>query len=191
MKFEHMKNDRVRSVPASIALDSKNPLDYHHVNNNLPSLERLAPICKERVYYLNTEVQVFIKVLFIYCIRFIELYNCRIDNYIEPDRFILFGAKSSGSTIIYLPGSSNIVNALSYENTPYLFPSITYKIVYSALKTINLDSSIMKERNMSALHYARKKIDTLTRGVLPDRVISDLLHHRSANSSIYYRSLDR
>ena len=188
MNSLHLANDRIHSVSTPNTFAYKNPLDYYQVNSALPGLSSIVECTEERIPLLNSEMQTFLKILFLYCLRFIELYNCRLSNYIKPDRFILFGAKSSSSILIYIPNANKIVDAVASANGKYFFPNITYNKCYIALGSINIKSDIMFMQNEYKTHYARKKFHQLAGNACTDKVLTDILHHKSIDSAKYYNN---
>lgn len=175
------------SVPTPIQSDGISMLDYTPIINNLPSINELTRTTQQNINSLRLDSILFLQLTFLYCTRFIELYSASFRHYIHPDRIIIPGAKGSASMILYIPGIKNLVTSQITKINPYLFPKLSYKSVYSDFKKLDLPILIMGTVNKTVTHYGRKTLDQLTKNILTDRELSDLLHHRSKTNSTFYR----
>jgi hypothetical protein len=179
---------RTGLVPGSSQLAGMSPLDYSQINNNLPSLNALCGTTNLQTHLLNPQYSAFIKLLFLYALRFIELYSAKLSDIIYPDRIQLNGAKLSSGTIIFVPllSESFIITQTNLNNK--IFPNISYKKCYLLIKRINIPTIKMNSCNTAATHFGRKYIDVITKGCLSNTQLSDVLRHRSKTSCVYYRS---
>lgn len=179
---------RMHAVPASLHFGCHTPWDYSGINSNLPSLNALAGISQEAETSISPEYSVFLKLLFLYALRFAELYAAKIADILPPDRIMLPGAKKSAGALIFVPCLSQTIE-ISSKNIAYaIFPGITYKKCWLLLRKLNIPSISMAGKNFAATHFGRKCIDIITKGRLSDIDLSDALRHRSKTSSVYYRS---
>ena len=178
---------RAHSAPTSLMSAGNSALDYSAINNNLPSINQLTGSSNEMYLSLSPEYAVYIKLIFLYALRFSELYRAKINDIVYPDRIILTGSKKSAGSLIYVPKLSEIAKDVPNNTSLKIFPNVVYKKCYCIIKKLNIIAPKMNYHNVAATHLGRKLIDILTNGLLSDRLLSDTLRHRSEKTSSYYR----
>lgn len=179
---------RTSSVPTP-SLDAANIMLYcDQLNSNLPSLLELCPTHNIQDNTIRPDLLLFIKLLFMYSLRFTELFSAKIDQIIDNNRLIILGAKRSSSIMIILSGLDQFKTQLKNAKCSYIFQFITYPLVRNICKKLNDNNFRNGKKYTTCSHLGRKIIDSITKSQLSERSLSDVLHQKSKSSSRYYRS---
>lgn len=122
----------------------------------------------------------------LYLCRVSELLLLTVAQVYNPDRVICHGAKRSRSYMIYLPGLSASLEANNITDPAQpLFP-ISYIKCYRSYLKAGIRFVKKGATNSARTHVGRYAVQELEAGGTEVSVLSDLLHHKSKSSILYY-----
>ena len=115
-----------------------------------------------------------------------EILSLTVADILTPDRAICQGSKRGRAYLILLPGiSQQLLDNCIVDPSTLLFPITYLKCYRSYVRAgIRLDRGVSS--NKARCHIGRYSVKDLNTGGVPESVLSDLLHHKSASSLIYY-----
>lgn len=118
--------------------------------------------------------------------RISEILSAQWSNFYPKTYLILSGVKKSQNVIIRSPDILDAINKLPRVDSVKIFPYLTYSKVYHFIKAnySHLFNRFKKKKNCKVTHgYRYLNVEKISN----DKVIRDILHHRSLRSGVYYK----
>lgn len=136
---------------------------------------------------LSIRLKTVVEILLIYNSRISEILNLKYDG-IYPDKYIILpGAKHSKDVIIRDREILRSVQNLKANGSNFVFYPVNYYQVYHYLKKnySHLFKNILIKKNAKVTH-AFRYLNVSTLG--NDKLITEVLHHNSNRSAIFYKN---
>lgn len=131
-------------------------------------------------------------------IRILTEYNCRVSevlrarwvNFYEDRFLVLEGLKRSRNVIVRDKDILSEISNFPRNLSEYIFYPVKYRRIYElCIRVLNQNiTTYTKKKNNKVTHYFRyKNVSALDN----DKIIQDVLHHNSARSSGYYKTIKK
>lgn len=174
------------SIPAPLHVAGNTTLYCYVPSADFPTISKLQGGRKIHDDLLSPSLRGVLQVCFLYFCRIRELLNLTVGDIVPPDRVICKGLKRSNSYVIFLPGLSSQVSALSdHSNSLRLFP-FSYSQCYRGCVRAGIRLSIDGSKNLRRLHSSRYIFSVSATKLASDQCVSQLLRHKSLSSLSHY-----
>jgi len=174
------------SVPSSILRAGNSTLYYYRAPNLLPSIGDILNDHNVNESVMHPIARAACVICFLYLCRIAEVLSLCASDVIAPDRCLCRGSKRGHSYIVYLPDlSSQLKKEGLVGSSTLLFP-ISYSQCYRSLVRAGVRYCRSGFSNSSRSHIARYSVRHLAGQGVPPETLTDLLHHKSKKSILYY-----
>ena len=174
------------SAPSPLNRARNNTLFYYRPDDYFPSVRSLFYDMSIAESSMHPVCRAVCRVAAVYFCRISELLRLCISDVLEPDRAICTGSKRGSDYVIFLPGLSKqiLLSEVSDPTLP-LFP-VSYSQCYRSY--VRAGISLFRDgfKNAARCHASRYQVSKLHSEGKELNTLSDLLHHKSKSSILYY-----
>lgn len=151
-----------------------------------PTIRSLLGHASVNPEFMHPIARAVCRVALVYFSRVSELLRLTINDIINPDRVFCSGLKHSHSYLIYLPGITKQVSALSSSDASLRIFPISYVKCYRSYVRAGIRLSVPNRKNVARCHIGRYQVSSLASKGYSKDALSDVLHHRRKSSISYY-----
>ena len=177
---------RSLSVLSPLIKACNTTLFYYRPPVNFPSVQGIFNNGEINANAMHPICRSVCQVCALYLCRIGEVLSLTLFDVISADRVICRGSKRGSAFIIYLPGlSQQVLESKVKDVSVSLFP-VSYSQCYRSFLRAGIRFPREGRKNSMRCHAGRYAVRSLYSEGTEIGVLSDLLHHKSKSSILYY-----
>ena len=163
-----------------------NTMFYYRLPAGFPSVKVALDDSSINENAMHPVCRAVLQIAVLYLCRISEILALRVDSVFHPDRAVSLGSKRGAAYVLYLPGlSQQILKSKVKDESVPLFP-VSYSQCYRSCVRAGIRFTRAGYKNSMRCHAGRYAVNKLYSEGSEVNVLSDLLHHKSKNSVLYY-----
>lgn len=174
------------SAMAPLMKARNSTLYYYQVPAEFPTVKCLTGNQDINELVMHPIARTVCRIALVFLCRISELLSLTVADVFPPDRVISPGSKRGQAYMMYFPALSTQLqsNSITDKSTP-LFP-ITYHKCYLSYVKAGVRYHKPGAKNSARCHSGRYAVRDLVPKFDDMSILSDLLHHKSSSSLLYY-----